>query len=119
VLSAAGAATDDKTKDKAAAGDKAAVSDKAAAAEKAATAEKSAASDKAAAAEKAALAEKAAGTSAVSSGANTPATVAGATTQTSDPVRSALPFAAAAAGAMFLWRLVSIARGTRRSRVTS
>lgn len=106
VLSTAGASTDDKAKEKAA-GDKAVVSDKAAA------------GDKAAAAEKAALAEKNAGTSAVSSGSSATTNVAGASTGTTDPVRSALPFAAAAAGAMFLWRLVSMARETRRSRAAS
>lgn len=118
VLSTAGASTDDKAKEKAA-GDKAVVSDKTAAADKAAAAEKAAAGDKAAAAEKAALAEKNAGTSAVSSGSSATTSVAGASTGTTDPVRSALPFAAAAAGAMFLWRLVSMARETRRSRAAS
>ena len=112
VHSTAAASTDDKAKEKAA-GDKAVVSDKAAAAQKAAAAEKGAA------AEKAALAEKNAGTSAVSGGSSATANVAGPATGTTDPVRSALPFAAAAAGAMFLWRLVSMARQTRQSRAAS
>ncbi len=116
ILAAAGTATDDKkaasdktAADKAAA-DKALTGDKAAALEKAAAAEKAAASDKAAAAEKAAAADKAAGANtAITAPASAPAT------QSSDPVRTALPFAAAAAAAMFIWRLVSMVRASRRA----
>lgn len=111
VLAAAGATADDKAKAKAT-GDKA-VTGKTAFDDKAAAAEKAAAADKAAAAEKSTAAEKSA------TSVNAPATVAGAATPAQDPVRSALPFAAAAAGAMFLWRLVSMARATRRSRATT
>jgi len=38
--------------------------------------------------------------------------------QTGDPVRTALPFAAAAAAALFLWRLVTMFRAARRTRAT-
>jgi hypothetical protein len=122
ILAAAGTATDDKkaASDKAvadkAAADKALTADKAAALDKAAAAEKAAASDKAAAAEKAAVAskataaEKAAGSAgAITTPASAPAT------QNSDPLRSALPFAAAAAAAMFIWRLVTMVRTSRRA----
>ena len=122
ILSAAGTATDDKkaasdktAADKAAA-DKALTADKAAALDKAAAAEKAAASDKAAAAEKAAVAskstaaDKAAGAdNAISAPASAPAA------QSNDPVRSALPFAAAAAAALFIWRLVTMIRTSRRA----
>jgi hypothetical protein len=106
VLSAAGTSTADKDK---AATDKAGA-DKAAAADKVAAADKAAASDKAAAAAKAASAEKA-GT--VTAPATAPAT------QGNDPLRSALPFAAAAAAAMFIWRLVTMVRTSRRTRATA
>ena len=115
ILAAAGTATDDKkaadktAADKAAA-DKALTADKAAALDKAAAAEKAAASDKAAAAEKAAVADKAAG---ANNTITTPASAPAA--QSSDPVRSALPFAAAAAAAMFIWRLVTMIRTSRRA----
>jgi hypothetical protein len=112
VLAAAGTSTADKDKaatDKAGA-DKAVPADKAAAAEKAAAADKAAASDKAAAAAKAASAEK--GTT-VTTSASAPAT------QSNDPLRTALPFAAAAAAAMFIWRLVTMVRTARRSRATA
>ncbi|MEX2047226.1 MAG: hypothetical protein WEE03_08670 [Chloroflexota bacterium] len=36
-----------------------------------------------------------------------------------DPVRTALPFAAAAAAALFLWRLVTMLRATRRTGATA
>jgi len=110
VIAAAGATSDDKkvasdktAADKAAA-DKGLASDKAAALDKAAAAEKAAVSDKAAAAEK-----SAGGKSAISAPASGPAT------QNSDPVRSVLPFAAAAAAAMFIWRLVTMVRTSHRS----
>lgn len=107
ILAAAGT-----TSDKAAAADKTAL-DKAAA-DKALPADKAAALDKAAAAEKAAVADKAAVlSSAVAAPAPAPAT------QSGDPVRSALPFAAAAAAAMFIWRLVTMLRTTRRTRASA
>ena len=121
ILAAAGTATDDKkvASDKTAAdkavADKPVTGDKAAALDKAAAAEKAAAADKAAAAEKAAVeskaaADKAAGAnSAISAPASAPAA------QSNDPVRSALPFAAAAAAAMFIWRLVTMIRTSRRA----
>ena len=122
ILAAAGTATDDKkaasdktaadkaAADKALAGDKAAALDKAAAAEKAAVSDKAAAAEKAAVASKAAAADKAAGgNNGITAPASAPAT------QSSDPVRSALPFAAAAAAAMFIWRLVSMVRNSRRA----
>lgn len=126
ILAAAGTATDDKkaasdktADDKAVAdkavADKGVTADKAAALDKAAAAEKAAASDKAAAAEKAAVASKATAAekaavanNAITSPASAPAS------PTSDPVRSALPFAAAAAAAMFIWRLVTMVRSSRR-----
>ena len=104
VLAAAGAPTTDKA---AADKDKAAAADKSATADKAAAAEKAMAADKAAAAEKAALAGKAAAP------ASAPAT------QSSDPIRTALPFAAAAAAAMFLWRIVTTLRASRRARAAA
>jgi hypothetical protein len=122
ILAAAGTAADDKkaasdktAADKAAA-DKALTGDKAAALDKAAAAEKAAASDKAAAAEKAAVSDKAAaadkaagGNSAITAPASAPAT------QNNDPVRSVLPFAAAAAAALFIWRLVTMVRSSRHA----
>ena len=118
VLAAAGTSTADKDKaatdkagaDKAVPADKAAAAEKAAAADKAAAAEKSAASDKAAAAAKAASAEKGVTVT-------TPATAPA--TQSNDPLRTALPFAAAAAAAMFIWRLVTMVRASRRTRATA
>jgi hypothetical protein len=114
ILAAAGTTSDDKkvasdktAADKAAA-DTALTGDKAAALDKAAAAEKAAASDKAAAAEKAAVASKAAG-------GDKAGAASGPATQSSDPVRSALPFAAAAAAAMFIWRLVTTLRASRRA----
>ena len=121
ILAAAGAASDDKkaASDKTAAdksaADKALTTDKAAALDKAAAAEKAAA-DKATAADKAAVDTKAAAAdkAAVGNTARTrSAPVAG--TPNSDPVRSALPFAAAAAVAMFIWRLVTMVRTSRRT----
>jgi hypothetical protein len=119
ILAAAGTATDDKkaasdktAADKAAA-DKALTGDKAAALDKAAAAEKAAASDKAAAAEKAAISDKAA--AAEKAGSATTASGSAPAAQSSDPVRSALPFAAAAAAAMFIWRLVTMVRNSRRA----
>jgi hypothetical protein len=122
ILAAAGTTSDDKkaasdktaadktAADKSAADGKALTADKAAALDKAAAAEKAAASDKAAAAEKAAVADKAAGANkAITAPASAPAT------QSNDPVRSALPFAAAAAAAMFIWRLVTMVRASRRT----
>jgi hypothetical protein len=118
ILAAAGTTSDDKkaAADKAVADDKALTADKAAVLDKAAAAEKAAASDKAAAAEKAAVASKAAaaekaagGSSAITAPGSTPAA------QSNDPVRSALPFAAAAAAAMFIWRLVTMVRSSRRA----
>lgn len=117
VLAAAGTSTADKDKaatdkagaDKSVAADKGAAADKAVAPDKAAAAEKAAAADKAAAAAKAASAEKGL--------TSTPAT--GRAAQTNDPVRTALPFAAAAAAAMFLWRLVTMVRASRRTRATT
>jgi len=103
VLGAAGTSTTDK--DKAAAAK--AATDNGLPADKAAAAEKAAAADKAAAAEKAAVA----GT------ANAP--VSAPATQSGDPVRSALPFAAAAAAALFVWRLVTMLRAARRTRATA
>jgi hypothetical protein len=103
VIAAAGTNSDDKkiAADKTAA-DKAAA-DKGVAADKAAV-------DKAAAVEKAAVTDKAAaGNTAINAPASAPAT------QRSDPVRSALPFAAAAAAAMFIWRLVTMVRASRRA----
>ena len=110
ILAAAGTATDDKkaASDKTAA-DKAAA-DKALTADKAAALDKAAAAEKAAIADKAAAADKAAGANnAITAPASAPAT------QNSDPVRSALPFAAAAAAAMFIWRLVTMLRNSRRA----
>ena len=114
ILAAAGTASDDKkaASDKTAADkavtDKAVTADKAAALDKAAAAEKAAAADKAALDSKAAAADKAAGGGSVITGtAPVPAR------QNSDPLRSALPFAAAAAAAMFIWRLVTMARASR------
>jgi hypothetical protein len=103
VLGPAGTSTTDKDK---AAAEKAAT-DKGLPADKAAAAEKAAAADKAAAAEKAAVA----GT------ANAPASAPA--TQGGDPVRSALPFAAAAAAALFVWRLVTMLRAARRTRAAA
>jgi hypothetical protein len=122
ILAAAGTGTDDKkaAADKTAAdkavADKALLADKAAALDKAAAAEKAAASDKAAAAEKAAVADKAAAAE-KATGANNAITapVSAPATQSSDPVRSALPFAAAAAAAMFIWRLVTMVRSSRQA----
>jgi hypothetical protein len=121
VIAAAGTTSDDKkvasdktAADKAAA-DKGLAADKGAALDKAAAAEKAAAADKVAAAEKAAVASKATddktagGNTAVNVPASAPAT------QSGDPVRSALPFAAAAAAAMFIWRLVTMVRTSRRA----
>jgi hypothetical protein len=119
ILAAAGTSTDkaaaDKTAADKAAADKALPADKAAAAEKAALGDKAAAAEKAAMSDKAAAAEKAA----LADKANAPATASAPATQSGDPVRSALPFAAAAAAAIFLWRLVSMARATRRTRATT
>ncbi|HEY6203837.1 MAG TPA: hypothetical protein VI056_12450 [Candidatus Limnocylindria bacterium] len=95
VVAAAGTSTADKGKT---------------AADKAAAADKSAASDKAAAAAKAASAEK--GTTVT-----TPVTAPA--TPSNDPLRTALPFAAAAAAAMFIWRLVTMVRTSRRTRATA
>ena len=91
VLSAAGTSTADKEK---------AATDKAGALP----------ADKAAVAAKAAAAEKGVTVT-------TPATAPA--TQSSDPVRTALPFAAAAAAAMFIWRLVTMLRAARRTRSTA
>ena len=122
ILATAGTTSDDKkaasdktaadkaAADKALTGDKAAALDKAAAAEKAAASDKAAAAEKAAVASKAAAADKAAGANnAITAPASAPAT------QSSDPVRTALPFAAAAAAAMFIWRLVTMVRSSRRT----
>jgi len=108
ILAAAGTTSDDKkvASDKTAA-DKTAA-DKAAALDKAVAAEKAAASDKAATSEKAAVASKAVA-------ADKAAPAPGTATQSSDPVRSVLPFAAAAAAAMFIWRLVTTLRASRRA----
>ena len=103
VLAAAGTTSDDKK----AVSDKTAA-DKTVADDKALTADKAAALDKAAAAEKAAVASKAAN-------ADQAGVASGPATQSSDPVRSVLPFAAAAAAAMFIWRLVTMARSSRRA----
>jgi hypothetical protein len=110
VVAAAGATSDDKK----VASDKTAA-DKAAA-DKGLAADKAAALDKAAAAEKAAVSDKAA-TAAKAAGGNTAVTApaSGPATQSNDPVRSALPFAAAAAAAMFIWRLVTMVRTSRRA----
>jgi hypothetical protein len=109
VLGAAGTVSSDKAAtDKAAAG-KALPAEQAAAADKAATAEKAAVADKAAAAAKATVADKSA----------TGAAPASAPATQSDPVRTALPFAAAAAAAMFVWRLATMLRATRRTRATT
>ncbi len=89
------------TSDKAAAADKTAA-DKAAAVEKAAIASKSTAADKAAVAN-----------NAITGPAPMPAT------QDNDPLRSALRVAAAAAAAMFIWRLVTKLRTTRRTQATA
>ena len=119
ILAAAGtttnkATTADKSAADKAATDKALPADKAAALDKAAAADKAAVADKAAAAQKAAVAEKsAATTNVVAAPASAPAT------QSTDPVRSALPFAAAAAAAMFVWRLVTMLRTTRRTRAAA
>ncbi len=120
ILAAAGTTSDDKkvaadktaadkaAADKALPADKAAALDNAAAAEKAA--DKAAAAEKAAVADKAAASDKAAGTNnAITAPASAPAT------QSSDPVRSVLPFAAAAAAAMFIWRLATMVRTSRRA----
>jgi hypothetical protein len=117
VLAAAGAPRTDKDKADKTAADKAAAekalpADKAAAAEKDAAAAKAMAADKDAAAAKAAAAEKAAVADKVTSP-NAPASVPA--SQTGDPVRTALPFAAAAAAAMFIWRLVTTVRGRTRA----
>jgi hypothetical protein len=128
ILAAAGTPTTDKAAADKAAGDKAlpankaVAADKAMAADKALAAEKAAAGDKAAAAEKAAFADKAAAAEkgTLADKGNAPAGTASAPiTQGTDPVRSALPFAAAAAAAMFLWRLVTMVRATRRTRATA
>ena len=115
ILAAAGTTSDDKkaasdktAADKAAA-DKALTTDKSAALDKAAAAEKAAGAEKAAIDSKAAAADKAAGSSAVTGPATVPAS------QNSDPLRSALPFAAAAAAAMFIWRLVTVVHTSRRT----
>ncbi len=116
VLAATGTTSDDnkvasdKTAADKAAADKALPADKAAAAEKAAASDKAAAAEKAAVASKATTAEKAAGgNGAIAAPASAP------TTQGGDPLRSALPFAAAAATAMFIWRLVTMVRTSRRA----
>jgi hypothetical protein len=125
IMAAAGTSTTDKTADKTAAdkaaADKAISSDKALAADKAAAAEKAALSDKAAAAEKAVVVDKAAAAekAALSDKAIAPAAPAAAGAPTSDPVRTALPFAAAAAAAMFIWRIVTMARAARRGHATT
>ncbi|MGH2492410.1 MAG: hypothetical protein ACRDF9_12970 [Candidatus Limnocylindria bacterium] len=119
---AAGASTSDKAAMDKAAADKALPADKAAAAEKATAAEKAAVADKAAAAEKASASDKAAAAekAALSDKAIAPAAPASATgVASTDPIRSALPFAAAAAAAMFIWRLVTMARSARRTRATT
>jgi hypothetical protein len=105
VLAAAGTSTADKDKT---------ATDKAGAA-KALPADKAAAADKAASADKAAVAAKAAADKGIT--VTTPATAPA--TQSSDPVRTALPFAAAAAAAMFIWRLVTMVRASRRTRATA
>jgi len=107
VVAAAGTATDDKKAADKTASDKGLASDKAAAADQAAAAEKAVAADKAAAAAKASVGDKAAG-------ANVPAPAPA--TPNNDPIRTALPFAAAAAAAMFVWRLVTMLRATRGTR---
>jgi hypothetical protein len=122
ITAAAGTTSDDKkvASDKTAAdkavADKGLAADKGAAFDKAAAAESAAAADKAAAAEKAAVSSKATaddkaagGNTAINAPASTPAT------QSGDPVRSALPFAAVAAAAMFIWRLVTMVRTSRRA----
>ncbi|MEP6693469.1 MAG: hypothetical protein ABJB39_02375 [Chloroflexota bacterium] len=107
VLAAAGTATDDKKATDKTAADKAGT---AAASDKAAAAEKAASADKAAAAAKGVTTDKAV----------TPAApVSAPATQSNDPLRTTLPFAAAAAAAMFIWRLVTTLRATRRSRATA
>jgi hypothetical protein len=108
-LTVLGTAASTADKDKTAATDKTMASDKAAAAEKAAAADKAAAAAKA---EQAA----AAGKTVTVGGTPTSATPA---IPASDPIRNALPFAAAAAAAMFLWRLVSTLRTIRRTRATT
>lgn len=111
VVAAAGTTTDKATTADKTAADKALPADKAAALDKAAASEKAAVADKAAAAQKATVAEKSGvTTNAVTAPAAAPAT------ESSDPVRSALPFAAAAAAALFVWRLVTMVRTTRRTR---
>ena len=110
VVAASGTTSDDKKAMDKTAVDKAATTDKAASADKAAAAEKAAAADKAAAAAKAATGDKAV----------SPAVPASApTSQSNDPVRTALPFAAAAAAAMFVWRLITMLRATRRARAAT
>jgi hypothetical protein len=119
VLGAAGTATSDKAAADKAASDKGVVpADKAAAAaaaDKAAAAEKSAASDKAAAAAKAVVNDK----SAAGGKAVTPAATNSVPASQTDPLRSALPFAAAAAAAMFIWRLATMLRSARRARAAA
>lgn len=121
ILAAAGTATDDKkvASDKTAAdkavADKTITGDKAAALDKAAAAEKAAAADKAAAAEKAAVESKAASDKAAGANSAISAPASAPAAQSNDPVRSALPFAAAAAAAMFIWRLVTMIRTSRRA----
>jgi hypothetical protein len=107
VMGAAGAPATDK--DKAAAG-KALPADKAAA-DKAAAPDKAAMADKAVSADRAAAADKAAVAKPDSDTASAPASQ-------SDPIRTALPFAAAAAAAMFVWRLATMLRTARRTRAT-
>jgi hypothetical protein len=111
-LTVLGTAASTADKDKT---DKTAATDKTMASDKAAAAEKAAAADKAAAAAKAEQAA-AAGKTVTVGGTPTSATPA---IPASDPIRNALPFAAAAAAAMFLWRLVSTLRTIRRTRATT
>ena len=99
VIAAAGTTTDDKK----------------VAADKTAT-DKGLATDKAAALDKAAAAEKAAVSDKAAPGTTTTTTSASpSSTQPGDPVRSARPFAAAAAAALFIWRLVTMVRSSRRA----
>jgi hypothetical protein len=121
VIAAAGTTIDDKkvasdktAADKAAA-DKGLAADKAAAHDKAAAAEKAAVSDKAAAAEKAAVGSKATAADKAAGGNATTTSGSAPSTQSNDPLRSALPFAAAAAAAMFIWRLATMVRNSRRA----
>lgn len=112
ILAAAGTSTADKAVADKTAADKAAGADKSVVADKAAAVEKVAAAGKAVTADRAITAEKA-------DTAIAPAAPAVAGAPGTDPVRTALPLAAAVAAAMFLWRLVTMARASRRTRATT